>query len=106
MPVVTGAAPLVTVAANVTGVPVVDGFWEELTTVVVDAATTDVVMVTLHPPVIDPLSPVASSTTKRRQTPFGLVPVKVARVVATPGEGAGAGNASAPVSPASVSVGL
>ena len=105
VPVVTGAPPLVTVAVKVTEVPVVDGFGEELTTVVVDAATSEVVIVTLHPPAIDPVSPVASSTTYRLHVPFGLVPVKVPRVVADPGAGAGAGNESAPGSPASVSVG-
>ena len=105
VPVVTGSPPLVTVAVKVTEVPVVDGFGDELTTVVVGSATSDVVIVTLHPPVIDPESPVASSTTYRLHVPLGLVPLNVPRVVADPGAGAGAGNESAAGSPASVSVG-
>src|SRR5262245_23513116 len=42
------------------------------------------------------MSPLVSSTVYRLQTPFGLVPLKVARVVALNGVGAGAGKVSAP----------
>src|SRR5262245_13521752 len=44
-----------------------------------------------------PVSPDASSTTKRFHTPLGLVALNVARVVALDGAGAGAGNVSGPL---------
>jgi hypothetical protein len=62
-------------------------------------AVAAVVMVRLHPPAIDPVSPVAS-TTNSCQLPFGLMPVKApANVVADDWAGAGAGNESGPFGP-------
>ncbi len=63
VPEVTAEPPDRTLAAKVTSSPVVEVASEEVTLVVVDAAAVSVVMVRLHPPAIEPRSPVASSTT-------------------------------------------
>ena len=103
VPVVTGLPFEVTVAVNVTGVPVIDGLTELLTVVVVAAAPTAVVRVRVHPPAIEPTSPVASSTTNSCQLPLGAAFVNAsAKVTAEDGAGAGAGK----VSPAPLLVGL
>src|SRR5688572_20078632 len=60
VPVVTGLPLLVTVAVNVTLLPVRDGFSEDCTVVVVDTAAA-VVMFRSQPPVIDERSPRQSS---------------------------------------------
>ncbi len=62
VPSVTGLPLLVTVAVKVTLVPVVDGFGADVTAVAVATAASAVVIVRLQPPLIDPMSPVASST--------------------------------------------
>ena len=89
VPVVTGEPPSVTVAVNVTALPVWDGFADEATVVVVEAAAV-VVIVRLQPPLIVPTSPDASSTTYSCHVPLGLIPVKApASVVCADGLGAG-----------------
>ena len=100
VPAVTGLPPLVTVAVNVTLAPVVDGFSDEVTAVEVATAASSVVIVRLQPPLIDPMSPVASSTMYRLQVPLGLVPENAAASVrCVLGAGAGDGNESAPAAP-------
>src|SRR5262245_10149212 len=95
-PAVTGVPLLVTVAVNVTLPAVSDGFGDDTSEVLVATAVSCVVIVRLHPPVIDPLSPWASSTTNKRHVPFGLIPLNApAKVVVEPGAGAGDGHESA-----------
>ena len=86
VPTVTGTAELVTVAANVTelfGALVNEGLSEEFTVVTVPAAEA-VVMVMLHPPERDPVSPSLSSTMYRFHVPFGLMPLNLVANVALP----------------------
>ena len=73
---------------KVTGCPKVDGLTLDVTAVVV---ALNVEMVRHQPPLIDPASPLASSTTHRLHTPLPLAPLKVASVVAPLNTGAGAG---------------
>ena len=91
-------ALLVTVAVNVTAWPKVDGLSDEVNAVVVGAA---VLMLRHQPPPIDPLSPLASSSTNSCQTPFGFWPLNVESVVAAEGAGAGAGNGASAASESS-----
>ena len=111
VPSVTGFPALVTVAVNVTPLPVNEGFREELTVVAVGAAATAVVTIRDHPPamlmpVMPPLpacGPRESSITYKLHVPFGLMPLNWPPRVALPNgvgytksacAGAGAGKLS------------
>ena len=58
---------------------------------VLDAVPGCVVIVTLQPPAMLPVSPVPSSTTNKDQAPFGFWPMNAARFVAYGPVSAGAG---------------
>src|SRR6185312_62323 len=93
--VVTGLPPDVTLEVKVTDSPTTDGFFDDVSAVVVGLCE---VIVRHQPPLIDPASPLASSTTHRLQVPFADAPLNVDRPVADVVVGAGDGNAaSAPV---------
>ena len=68
MPLATGLPPPVTVAVKVTLWPTVDGLGLAVSAVVVGTAE---VMVRHQPPLMLPLSPVASSLTHRLHVPLG-----------------------------------
>ena len=53
-----------------------------------------VVIVSVQPPEIVPISPVASSTMYRLHVPLGSVPLKIERAEPPRGAGAGAGHVS------------
>ena len=58
-----------------------------LSSLVLLTVTTGLVIFSVHPNPILPLSPLASSTTYRLHVPSGLVPLKTLRFAAPPGEG-------------------
>src|SRR6185295_5083806 len=64
---------LITVAVKVTACVVRDGLSDETTVVVVGDPAATVVMFSVHPLSMAPVSPPMSSTTYRFQTPFGFV---------------------------------
>ena len=87
-PLVTGEPPDVTVEVKVTDWPNVEGLGVDVSAVVVGLT---LVMVRHHPPLIEPVSPEASSTTQRLHVPLPLAPLNVESVVAPLTTGAGAG---------------